>query len=176
MAAIDDPAKGIVSASAGFEHNDVAIINNIVFTATDEGIYSNKAFHTHMDTPESALTSNDGMHATDIKASQIESGNFDGDADLNHGAQRARSDPDHPLFRRGSDQPAGADTNVHHRAGTGATELVIPGEIEESSAMRGTSGDECWSASARPERRRTVGDEGAQTWNGSLIFYDHTSL
>ena len=47
----ETPPKGS-SARAGIKHNDVAIINNIVFTATDEGIYYNKAFHTHMDTPK----------------------------------------------------------------------------------------------------------------------------
>ena len=48
------------------------IIDNIVFTATDEGIFYNKAFHTHMDTPEAVSISNEGIHVADIKASQIE--------------------------------------------------------------------------------------------------------
>ena len=43
MASISDPSKGVVSAGSGIKHNDVAVINNVVFTATDEGIYYNKA-------------------------------------------------------------------------------------------------------------------------------------
>ena len=38
MASISDPSKGVVSAGSGIKHNDVAVINNVVFTATDEGI------------------------------------------------------------------------------------------------------------------------------------------
>ena len=181
MAAIDDPAKGIVSAGAGIKHNDVAIINNIVFTATDEGIYYNKAFHTHMDTPESVSISNDGMHATDIKASQIESGNFDGDADLELAVLDVLDQT--PIIRFFDVDPTNPQvlTQMYTTEPVpGATELlVIPGEIEESSRDEGNIGADELLVGISQAGTSTyfVGDEEmTQTWNGSLIFYDHTSL
>ena len=181
MAAIEDPSKGIVSAGAGIKHNDVAIINNIVFTATDEGIYYNKAFHTHLDTPEAVSISNDGMHVTDIKASQIESGNFDGDADLELAVLDVLDQT--PIIRFFDVDPTNPQVLPQMYTTEpvpGAAELlVIPGEIEESSRDEGNIGADELLVGISQAGTSTyfVGDEEmTQTWNGSLIFYDHTSL
>ena len=76
-----DADDGIVSAGTGISHNDIAVIGNVVFTATDKGVYYSKAFHSGLDAPEALSITNEGLHIADIKASQIEAGNFDGDDD-----------------------------------------------------------------------------------------------
>ena len=62
----------------------------------------------------------------------------------------------------------------------GAVELlVIPGEIEESSRDEGNIGADELLVGISQAGTSTyfVGDEEmTQTWNGSLILYDHTSL
>ena len=181
MASIEDGSKGIVSAGAGIKHNDVAIINNIVFTATDEGIYYNKAFHSHMDTPEAVSISNDGMHVSDIKASQIESGNFDGDADLELAVLDVLDQT--PVIRFFDVDPTNPQvlTQMYTTEPVpGAAELlVIPGSIEESDRDEGNIGADELLVGISQAGTSTyfIGDdEMTQTWNGSIIFYDHTSL
>ena len=181
MAWLEDKDKGIVSAGTGIKHNDVAVIDNIVFTATDEGLFFSKAFHTHLDTPEAVSISNDGMHVTDIKASQIESGNFDGDADLELAVLDVLDQT--PIIRFFDVDPTNPQvlTQMYTTEPVpGATELlVIPGEIEESSRDEGNIGADELLVGISQAGTSTyfVGDEEmTQTWNGSLILYDHTSL
>lgn len=181
MASISDPSKGVVSAGSGIKHNDVAVINNVVFTATDEGIYYNKAFHTHMDTPEAGSISNDGLHTTDIKASQIAAGNFDGDDDLELAVLDVLDQT--PIIRFFDVDPTNPQvlTQLYTTEPVpGATELlVIPGSIEESSREDGNIGADELLVGISEAGTSTyfIGeDEMTQTWNGSIIFYDHTSL
>ena len=181
MASISDPSKGVVSAGSGIKHNDVAVINNVVFTATDEGIYYNKAFHTHMGTPEAGSISNDGLHTTDIKASQIAAGNFDGDDDLELAVLDVLDQT--PIIRFFDVDPTNPQvlTQLYTTEPVpGATELlVIPGSIEESSREDGNIGADELLVGISEAGTSTyfIGeDEMTQTWNGSIIFYDHTSL
>lgn len=182
MASLETAEDGIVSAGAGIKHNDVAVINNIVFTATDSGIYYNKAFHTHLDTPESVSISNEGLHISDIKASQIESGNFDGDSDLELAVLDVLDQT--PIIRFFDVDPTSPQviTQLYTTEPVpGASELlVIPAEIEKAERGDGNIGaDELLvgiSQAGTATYFNGADEEITQTWNGSIIFYDDTSL
>ena len=176
-----DSADGIVSAGTGISHNDIAVIGNVVFTATDKGVYYSKAFHSGLDAPEALSITNDGLHIADIKASQIEAGNFDGDDDLELAVLDVLDQtPIIRFFDVDLTNPQVVTQMFTTEPVPGAVELqVIPGEIETADRADGNIGadellvgiNEAGTASYF-DGEETV----SQTWNGSIIFYDDTSL
>lgn len=176
-----DPENGVVSAGAGISHNDIAVIGNVVFTATDKGVYYSKAFHSGLDSPEALTVTNEGLHIADIKASQITAGNFDDDSDLELAVLDVLDQtPIIRFFDVDLTNPQMVTQMFTTEPVPGAVELqVIPGSIEEAERMDGNIGaDELLVGIAEAGTSTfQYGDETiSQTWNGSIIFYDDTSL
>ena len=177
-----DSSDGIVSAGSGISHNDVAVIGNVVFTATDKGVYFSKAFHSGLDAPEALTVTNEGLHIADIKASQIEAGNFDGDDDLELAVLDVLDQtPIIRFFDVDLTNPQVVTQMFTTEPVPGAVDLqVIPGDIEQSDRADGNIGaDELLVAigEAGTSTYQSGGGETiSQTWNGSIIFYDDTSL
>lgn len=175
------PGDGVVSVGSGISHNDVAVIGNVVYTATDKGIYFSKAFHSGLDTPEALTLTNDDLHVSDIKASQIEAGNFDGDDDLELAVLDVLDQtPIIRFFDIDPTTPQIATQLYTTEPVPGAVELlVIPGSIEDAERSEGNIGADELLVGISEAGTATyfVNDEEVtQTWNGSIMFYDDTSL
>ena len=177
-----DADDGIVSAGTGISHNDIAVIGNVVFTATDKGIYYSKAFHSGLDSPEALSITNDGLHIADIKASQITAGNFDGDEDLELAVLDVLDQtPIIRFFDVDLTNPQVVTQMFTTEPVPGAVELqVIPGSIEQAERSDGNiDADELLvgiNEAGTSSYLDSDGESISQTWNGSIIFYDDTSL
>jgi hypothetical protein len=177
-----DSQDGIVSAGTGISHNDVAVIGNVVFTATDKGVYYSKAFHSGLDAPEALSITNEGLHIADIKASQIEAGNFDGDDDLELAVLDVLDQtPIIRFFDVDLTNPQVVTQMFVSEPVPGAVELqVIPSSIELADRDDGNiDADELLvgiNEAGTASYLNSDGESISQTWNGSIIFYDDTSL